>query len=252
MPLNGRQQSVISLDPIDRKKKLGFFGRLLITRRFGGRPVLKSEPFGHYMFCGSQGSGKTASYLWYAEHLAKKYKKKRIKYISHDFCDNTHESCQKLKHDSPPEIKLYSNIGLGQHIDKTKIYSTIDAFDPNANEIRIVLIDEIQTYFPRGASNKETNEIRDSLVAIFSQLRKRNTFILSTAQVYGRLDKSLREQCLFMIDCRVSIGNKLINDFIPGDDVICDELGRWAGRPKKVYVHGLSKLSYDTKKVIRE
>jgi len=223
-----RPQSVVSLDPIDRKKKLGILGRMVITRHFGGKNIRKMQPFGHYMFCGAQGTGKTASALWYAEKLAKKYTRKG------------------------KNVKLYSNIGVGGEIAKDKIFDTINNFVADDNEIRIVIIDEIHTYFPKGATNKSTQQVRDDLIAIFSQLRKRSTFILSTAQIYGRLDKALREQCLYMIDCRVNMRNKLVNEFIPEKDIICDDLGRWAGNPKKIYVHGLSKISYDTKRIIRE
>lgn len=223
-----RPETIISLDPIDRKKKNGIFQRLIITRWYKGMPVKKMQPFGHYMFCGSQGSGKTASALWYAEQLAKKYKKKK------------------------KTIKLYSNIGVGYAINKNEIFNTINDFNAHDNEIRIVIIDEIHTYFPKGSTDKQTAKIRDDLTAIFSQLRKRSTFILSTAQIYGRLDKSLREQCLFMIDCHVNLQSKLVNDFIPEKDILCDDLGRWAGNPKYIKIHGLSKLVYDTKKIIRD
>lgn len=90
------------------------------------------------------------------------------------------------------------------------------------------------------------------LVGCFSQLRKRNTFVLSTAQVYGRLDKTLREQCLFMVSCRKSFTGRLLNDFIPGDDIMCDEMGRWSGVPSRIYSHGLSRIRYDTAKIILE
>lgn len=225
-----RSQTVINLDPIDRrnKKNKGLIGRFLVTRYGKGKPIIKMQPFGHYMFCGSQGSGKTASAIWYAEKLAKKYWRKK-------------------KH-----VKLYSNIGVGESFNKKALFELINNFEPDSNEIRIVIIDEIHTYFPRGSVDKETAKLRDDLIAIFSQLRKRSTFILSTAQVYGRLDKALREQCLYMIACKVSFNNKLVNDFIWGDDIICDELGRWAGNPRFIYKHGLSNLTYDTKKIIRE
>lgn len=223
----GSKQSVITLDPIDRKKKKGLLARLLITRYAGGKSIKKMEPFGHYMFCGAQGTGKTSSALWYAEKLAKKYKRKKYK------------------------IEFYSNIGVGKRLDKAHIFDTINAFNPSDKTIRIVIIDEIHTYFPKGSTDKATQSIRDDLIAIFSQLRKRSTFILSTAQIYGRLDKSLREQCLYMIDCKVNMHNKLVNEFIPEKDILCDDLGRWAGNPKYIYVHGLPKTEYDTKKIIR-
>lgn len=241
----GKQQSVVNLDPIDRKRKKGPIGRFIITRPSGGKKVKKMDPYGHYMFCGPQGSGKSQSTLWYAEKLAKKYKRKRIYYYDRDL-----KQYKKFK--TPPKVRLFSNIDVGTRIEKNDIFTTISQFDAYANEVRIVYLDEIHTYFPKGMTDKKTQKIRDDLIAIFSQLRKRNTYILSTAQVYGRLEKSLREQCLYMIDCRVSINGKLINDFIPEKDILCDELGRWAGNPKFIYTHGLPVTTYDTKKIIRE
>lgn len=224
-----RTESFISLDPIDRKKKMGLLEKMVITRRFGGLPVKRMQPFGHYMFCGEQGSGKTASALWYAEKLTKKYRRKKR------------------------NVKLYSNIGVGIPITRDTLFATINELNPDDNEIRIVVIDEIHTYFPKDGADKKAKAITTDLIALFSQLRKRSTFILSTAQIYGRLDKSLREQCLYMIDCHLSFNkNKLVNEFIPQKDILVDDLGRWAGRPKKIYVHGLSKVSYDTKKIIRD
>lgn len=239
-----KQISVVNLDPIDRKKNLGIIGRLFITTYHGGKKVVKPEPYGHYMFCGKQRGGKTASVLWYAERLARKYKRKRITYYD----DLGHPK----KFQTPPKIRLYSNFGIGTPFKKKLIFDLIDNFDPYSNEIRIVLIDEFHTYFPKGSTTKESKDILESLTAVFSQLAKRNTFVLSTAQVYGRLDKSLREQCLYMVHCYVNFRRRIVNEFILESEIICDDLGRWAGTPKFIKVHGLSTLVYDTKRLIRE
>lgn len=246
--------SVVNLDPIDRKKELNWFGRLMITRWSGGRSVVKSEPFGHYMFCGPQRSGKTASVLWYAEKLRKKYKKRRLKYEDHDLCkhDDLIYNCRYLKFDDPPKMKLYSNLGIGKKINKMEIFDTIDQLDPYANEVRIFIIDEFHTYYPKDSTSKEDKETLKKLTAVFSQLAKRNTYVLSTAQVYGRLDKRLREQCLYMVDNKVNIRNRIVSEFIPEQDILCDDLGRWKGNPKMIYVHGLADVRFDTKRLIRE
>ena len=224
-----KQTTVINLDPIDRKKRQqGIFGRLLITRWSGGRSVHKTDKFGHYMFCGPQRSGKTSSALWYAEKLGRKYKKRGW------------------------DVKLWSNFGIGAPVKREELFKLIDEFDPYAKEVRIVLIDEVHTYFPKDVSDKETKKHIQDLNAVFSQLAKRNCYILSTAQIYGRLDKALREQCLYMVDCKVNLRHRLVNDFIRQEDILCDELGRWAGVPEFIRVHGLSRLEYDTKKLIRE
>lgn len=221
-----KPQTVVNLDPIDRKKQKGLIPRLLITRWSGGKTPKKEEPFGHYLFCGSQGNGKTSSAIWYLERLQRKYTKKGYK------------------------VRIFSNIGLGEPITKQTLYDTVASFNPYAHEIRIIIVDEIQVYFQRDAVDKHTKAEIDRLTAIFSQLRKRKTFILSTAQVYGRLDKNLREQCLFMVNCKKSFTGKLLNEMIPGDDIMVDELGRWSGNPKQIFVHGLPKLTYDTRLII--
>lgn len=239
-----KQQSVITLDPIDSKRKKNWLERLLITRWSGGRSLIKSEPYGHYMFCGPQGSSKSVSSLWYAEWIRKRYKKRKIRYWDDD--------AQKyIKFDEPPKVKLYSNVDVGVHVEKKDLANRILSFDPYANEVRIVLIDEIHGYFPKeGNWDKETKALFNQLIPLFSQLRKRNTYVLSTAQVYGRLHKALREQCLYMINCKTSFRGRAVNEFIRGDDIIADELGRWSGNPSYIRVHGLPKSIYDSKKVI--
>lgn len=221
-----KQQTIVNLDPIDRKKQKGFLPRLLITRWSGGKKPVKEEPYGHYLFCGVQGSGKTSSAIWYAERLMRKYNKKGY------------------------GVRLFTNIGLETPVNKQTLYDTVASFDPDAKEVRILIVDEIQVYFQRDAIDKATKHEIDRLTAIFSQLRKRRTFILSTAQVYGRLDKNLREQCLFMVNCKKSFTGKLLNEFIPGDDILVDDLGRWSGNPKTIYVHGLPKSQYNTRMII--
>lgn len=224
-----KQETVISLDSISqaRRREKGLIGRLLVTRWSGGKRAGKDEPFGHYLFCGPQGAGKTASALWYAEKLAKKYQKKGKKVV------------------------FFSNIGIGEPINDKTLADKISALEPSSNEVRIVLVDEIQAYFPRDGQSSAVREQSQQLIALFSQLRKRSCFILSTAQIYGRLDKSLREQCLYAIFCKRKASGKLRCEFVKGDDILCDELGRWSGDPAKIWVHGLSKLKFDSYKIIK-
>lgn len=246
-----KEQKVINLDPIDRKKKLGLINKLLITRWSGGKRPAAQEPYGHYLFCGEQRSGKSTSKIWYLEKKIKYYKKHKISYIENVIKNNEIVGQKARKYNRPPDIRVFSNMGLGTPIERKTLYDTINNLDPYKNEVRFVLIDEIQSYFRRESKDKESNLIKDKLLILFDQLGKRNTFVFSTAQVYGRLDKAMREQCLFMINCRKSkITGKFVNEFIKGSEIICDELGRWAGKPVKILVHGLPQHTYDTKKII--
>lgn len=230
MPV-GKQQSVVSLDPIDRtrKKQDSVFGRLLKTRPHGGKPVKKTEAIGHYLFCGKQRSGKTVSMLWYAEQLERKWLAKGCK------------------------VKFYSNMGFGNPVTKMTLFKLMSeiAYDPKV--VHIFCIDEIQSYFPKDTKDKLNLTMIDMLTGTLSQIGKRQIYLLSTAQVYGRLHKSLREQCLYMVYCRRSrISNKVVNDFIDGDDIMCDDLGRWSGIPKVIHTHGLPKRKFDTHMMITE
>lgn len=224
-----KTQSVVSLDPIDRnnKRRSGPIGRFFKTRHFHGKGIKPLDPFGHYLFTGRQGGGKTLSALWYYEYLVKRYKR------------------------AGKQVKVYSNMGFGIPIGKFTISTTIRniQFDPKV--IHVFIIDELQSYFPKDTKDQATLRLIDELTGDFSQLRKRSIYVLSTAQIYGRVNKSLREQCLYMIACRKSrITNKIVNDFIDGDDILCDDLGRWSGEPVRIMVHGLPVTRFDTHKII--
>lgn len=224
-----RSQSVVSLDPIDRrnKQRSGPIGRWFKTKHFKGKGIKKLDPFGHYLFVGRQGGGKTLSALWYYEYLRKQYTKKG------------------------KFVKLYSNMGFGIPVNKNTISSTIRDIIYDPKFVHIFIIDELQSYFPKDTKDQATLRLIDELTGDFSQLRKRSCYVLSTAQIYGRVNKSLREQCLYMINCRKSkITNKIVNDFIDGDDILCDDLGRWSGEPVRILVHGLPETKFDTHKLI--
>lgn len=224
-----RTQSVVSLDPIDRnnKRRSGPIGRWFKTKHFRGKGIKKTDPFGHYLFVGRQRSGKTVSAIWYYEFLKKRYEKQGKKVV------------------------LYSNMGFGLPVFKMNLSSVIRDVKFDKNVVYIFIIDELQSYFPKDTKDQATLRLIDELTGEFSQLGKRQIYVLSTAQIYGRVNKNLREQCLYMVNCRKSkITNKVVNDFIDGDDILCDDLGRWSGEPVRIMVHGLPTTAFDTHRMI--
>lgn len=224
-----RSQSVISLDPIDRnnRKRSGPIGRFFKTKHYRGKGIKKTDPFGHYLFVGRQRSGKTVSAIWYYEYIKKRYERQNKRVI------------------------LYSNMGFGNPVFKMNLASVIRDLRYDNNIVYIFIIDELQSYFPKDTKDQSTLRLIDELTGEFSQLGKRQIYVLSTAQIYGRVNKNLREQCLYMVNCRKSkITNKVVNDFIDGDDILCDDLGRWSGEPVKIMVHGLPTTTFDTHRMI--
>lgn len=221
-------ESVVSLDPISSRRKVqdGLISRFFKTHRFGGKRVKRTDPIGHYMFVGPQRSSKTTSAVFFMEWLIKKYNRKG------------------------KTVAVYSNLGFGGDLTKLTLHELICNIDYDPDLVYIFLIDEIQSYFPKDTKNKDVLYLIDQLTGDFSQVAKKNIYILSTAQVYGRCNKNLREQVLYMVDCHLSFFNKCVNDFIKADDIICDELGRWAGIPDYIWVHGLPKTNFNTHRMI--
>ena len=226
-----KTQSVVSLDPIDRqnKRRKGVIGRLFITKRFKGKPMKKTDSFGHYLFVGKQRSGKTTSAIWYRDFLIKKYEKQGKKCI------------------------LFDNMNLGGiPVFKFNFSDLIEKCVYDKDTIYIFLIDELQSWFPKDTKDNTTLYLIDKLTGQFSQLGKRQIYVLSTAQIYGRVNKNLREQCLFMVNCRPSyFRHKCLNEMIEGDDVMCDDLGRWSGEPVKILIHGIPATKFDTHLMIK-
>lgn len=225
-----KTQSVVSLDPIDRnnRRRSGVIGRFFKTKHFRGRGMARTDPFGHYLFCGRQRSGKTVSAIWYRDFLVNKYEKKGKKVI------------------------LYDNMGISSNqVNKFSLPDIASKLSYDENLIYIILVDEIQSYYYKDTKDKGTLQLIERLGGQLDQLGKRQIYLLSTAQVYGKVHKILREQCLYMVNCRRSrITNKCVNDFIDGDDILCDDLGRWSGEPSRIMVHGLPKTSFDTHRLI--
>lgn len=225
-----KAQSVVNLDPIDRnnRRRSGPVGRFFKTRRFKGKPMKKTDPFGHWLFEGRQREGKTSSAIFTLDYLERKYKKRGFK------------------------VKILSNMGFGIEVKKSTFPDLIERCEYDPKTVYIFVIDEIQSWYPKDTKDPATLAQIDRLTGQFSQLGKRQIYVLSTAQIYGRVHKNLREQCLYMIHCRPSaFRNKCVNDFINGDVILCDELGRWSGEPFKIWIHGLPTRQFDTHRMIK-
>ena len=112
-----RSESLVSLDPIakTRKKQDSPISRLFKTRHYRGKGMNPAGDFGHYLFVGKQGGGKTSSAIWYAETLQKRYNKKKKKVI------------------------LFSNMGLGHPVDKMSFHDTLSQLRFNPDVIYIFI-----------------------------------------------------------------------------------------------------------------
>lgn len=143
-------------------------------------------------------------------------------------------------------------MGVGIPVHRSNFTKLIAKCEYDPNKVYLFLIDEIQSWYPKDTKDMITLRMIDELTGQFSQLGKRQIYVISTAQIYGRVNKNLREQCLFMVYCRPSAFlNKCVNDFIPGESIMCDDLGRWSGEPSYIWIHGLPKEKFDTHLMVK-
>jgi len=226
-------QTVVSLDPLHQKygNDDSWIAKTLKTRYGGGKPIKNNLPFGLYIFCGEQGGGKTLSAIWYYEKLKQKYERKGLK------------------------VNLWSNTPLETPftpINFRDVFQTIYDIDETNGDINVIILDELQVYFPRETRDKDKLQAISQMLDVMGQLRKRRVFILGVAQIFGRVDKSFREQALYMINCEKSfMKTKLRNEFIKAKDILCDDLGRWSGKSHFIWKHGLPKTKFNTRFIIR-
>jgi hypothetical protein len=228
-----RNQSVINLDPIHQKygNDDGVLAKLVKTRFGGGASIKNNLPFGLYIFCGQQGGGKTLSAIWYYERLRRMYEKKGFKV---NIWSNTPIDCK------------YTPVNF------SNVYNTIYDINEKNEDINIFILDELQVYFPRDTKDKNKLFTISQMLDVMGQLRKRRVFILGVAQIFGRVDKSFREQALYMVNCRKNWSKrKLVNEFINAKDILCDDLGRWSGHSTVIWRHGLPKTRFNTRFIIR-
>lgn len=265
MPISQKIPEVRPLNAIEERKKLqtSVIRRLFITQHFSGKGIVKDMPFGHYMCCGPQGSGKTATCTWLLEYFILKYSKHNpIKpqlgdyRVGHIFSNFINPGSYSL----PGYGKIYV-----ESVNKSTLFDTIyklackkdgsSRYKKDDKIMNFFLLDEFHTYFPDDGAmmTKEDKKYMYLLKNRFSQLRKAHTFVVSTCQVYGDLNINLRRQCLEMVSTRKSkLSNKLVSDFYKKEDILCDELGNWSGIPHVIRVHGLSSIPFDTSRLINE
>lgn len=149
-----------------------FVKSLRFDSRFYQKNPNYLEPCGIWVFCGSQGSGKTLSAVKCVKNLIKEY----------------------------PKALLCSNLQING-IDKEIIpfidYEQLETLT-NGIEGVIFLIDEIHVLW----NSLESKNIPISEMAVFCQMRKERRIIIGTSQVYSRIAKPIREQLRYVILCR--------------------------------------------------
>lgn len=135
--------------------------------------IKKFKPYGLWMYCGAQGSGKTIG-------IVEQLERWRIEY---------------------PKAKICTNFDYEHATDR--MTSLNDLFTVRNGEAGVIFaIDELQNEF---SSNLSKN-FPETLLSVITMQRKQRIVILASSQVFTRVAKPLREQTFYVIDCRTMFG----------------------------------------------
>lgn len=134
---------------------------------------------GLLLFCGSQGTGKTASAVQYVHNLLL------------DF----------------PRVRLVTNMDLCLMGYPNPIFKYIDTdslqeYGYNGSDGVIFLLDEIHLIW----NSLESKSISPADMIEFAQSRKQRRLIIGTSQRVSRLAKPMREQLKYVVDCHCLFG----------------------------------------------
>lgn len=126
------------------------------------------KEYGMTMYCGRQGAGKTMGMTTYLESMRKKY----------------------------PDALIITNYG---YIHETQAFKDWNDFFEVKNGTKGVIfaIDEIQNEF----SSSAWKNFPESLLTEVTQQRKQRVKIVCSSQIFTRVAKPLREQCMEVVDC---------------------------------------------------
>ena len=252
---------------------LGFIHNLII-KFFIALPIfitdiIKSDKkvfhgYGFWAFCGLGGSGKTLSIVEYLERIKKRYP--NVLVLSNFNCDLADEKITSWK-----DLLDITNINTyeitrkeydrrkkwGQkHVFMTLDNNNIIHYKKTVNDGVIYAFDEIHLTF----ESTKWQDAPDNLLDYISQQRKYHKQIVSSSQVFTRINKKLREQTNFVVECKsIFKGRLVINSYYRTVEYIAnDEKMDKGSRKRKVrkrYVfvaYDRIRNKYNTEQIMKE
>lgn len=142
------------------------------------------DMYGVYLYCGRVGTGKTISMVRRARKIKRKY----------------------------PKVKIYANFFTDVadgYISTWRDILEIQNIDENGvNQGVLFLFDEIHLTF----DSRSWKDAPANLLEYISLQRHFHKCIFGAAQVYTRIDKVIREQADWIIECKTYFGKRLIRN----------------------------------------
>lgn len=142
------------------------------------------DMYGVYLFCGRVGTGKTISMVRAAARIKKRYPK--LKIYANFTCDIADET-----------ITCWEDVLYSENIDENGV-----------NQGILFLFDEIHLTF----DSQSWKDAPANLLEYISLQRHFHKCIFGASQVWTRVNKVIREQSDYVIECRTYFGKRLIRN----------------------------------------
>ncbi len=219
--------------------------------------------YGFHIFCGLGGSGKTISIVNYLLAMKQKYPKLKI-YTNFYFPagDGIIKNWKDLI-----EITNYEEVEiLKEEYEKLKKYKTNkegkefyikdEKFFKIINHGVLFGFDEIHMTL----NSDKWKDRPDDLLYYISQQRKMHKQIVASSQVFTRIDKILREQTNFVVECNsFLLGRLVVNRYYHTEEYIANDEKKDKGNKKrKVAKYNIFiakdfiRNSYDTEEIMKD
>ena len=220
--------------------------------------------YGFWAFCGLGGSGKTLSIVNYLLKIQEKYP--NVKVFTNFYYKNATGSINSWKDLIEKEnINIYEisrkeydkRVKWGQkHVFMCLSDNNRIVYKKRVNDGIIFGFDEIHLTF----ESTKWKDAPENLLDYISQQRKLHKQIVSSSQVFTRIDKKLREQTNYVIECKSFLGGRLVvNSYYKTVEYIANGDKMDKGQRKRkvakrdVYIaYNNIRNSYNTEQVMKE
>ena len=224
--------------------------------------------YGFWCFCGLGGSGKTISMVNYLVKMREKYPQLLIlTNFDCDVADKKIESWRDLlettniqvdeisykKYKRFKKYNIYSQDNLWEEVDEETMEIK---YYVRRNHGVLYGFDEIHLTF----ESTRWEDAPDNLLDYISQQRKLHKQIVSSSQVFTRIDKKLREQTNYVVECKSYLMGRLItNKYYITQEYIANgekmDKGQRKRKPKKrdcFIAYDFIRKKYNTEQIMKD
>lgn len=188
------------------------------------------DGYGFWLFCGLGGSGKTLSMVEYMDRMRLRYPDVKI------YCNFAYAGSHGLI-EGWQDILQCENYSMkavtADEFKKLNTYNRYqrgDRFYEKVHHGIIFGFDEIHLTF----ASQKWETAPDNMLEYISQQRKLHKQIVASAQVFTRVDKKLREQTNYVVECSSWFGSRWVfNKYFHTSDFLANDEKLDAGARKR-------------------